>query len=600
MPRHSVWLALLVFALMASAAHGATLSSRSHAVSAKLRVTGRFARHATVVRIRGPVHVRTRRAALVLQRCATARCARAGRREGAVRSLRPGRRQIRVTLRLGRSAFARVELRAGRRVLARTTLRRPGPRSARPPVAGAPAPVATPGPPTAPASGPESVTTVPPLVPAYDPAVPDYTVACEPARNVRVAAQAPAGGSVSLDGGAPVAGALERTLALSGGQAFTFAVDGKVHSVRCLPRNWTDWTVARDGTPEVEWIVFNTLAGAEGYTVVADDRGVPVWWKAGAPPLQDGRILPDGTVAVGRVSEGSWGREPYAHFGLDGTPLGEFDTVGSSADPHEIELLPNGNVLMDRYVPRDHVDLSALGGPADATVLDGEIQEITPQHQLVWSWNSADHIAVAETEFPLAATRTQIDGRDAYDLVHLNSFQRDGDGILLSARQLDAVYRIRRSDGGVDWKLGGTARPESLDFLAGPFGAADLGGQHQARRLPDGTITLHDNGTGKGRPPRALRFAVDPLARTATIVERVSDARIASSFCCGGATRLAGGDWLVSWGSTGTITELTASGGPVLTLELARGSFSYRAQSVGSTVVSRAALRAGMNAMHPR
>ena len=416
-------------------------------------------------------------------------------------------------------------------------------------------------------------------MPAYDPAIPDYTVACEPARTVTVVAEGVA-----------------RTLALSGGQRFTFSAGGRTHSVRCLPRIWTGWKVTREGAPEVEWMLFNTFAGAAaGYTVIADDRGVPLWWKAGAPPLLDGRMLPDGTIAVGRVSDVSFGRAPYAHFALDGTPLAAFDTVGSSADPHELELLPNGNALMQRYVRRDHVDLSSLGGPADATVLDGEIQEVTPEHELVWSWNSADHIEVAETEFPLSAIRTQIDGQEAYDLVHLNSLQRDGDGVLVSARHVNAVYRIRRADGGVDWKLGGTGRAESLALS----GAADLGGQHQARRLGDGTISLHDNGTQKGRPPRVLRFAVDPLARTATVVERVTDARIGPSFCCGGATRLDGGHWLVSWGGVGTITELTPGGKPVLTLELEH-SHSYRAQSLTSADVSREALRAGMDAMHPR
>lgn len=55
----------------------------------------------------------------------------------------------------------------------------------------------------------------------------------------------------------------------------------------------------------------------------------------------------------------------------------------------------------------------------------------------------------------------------------------------------------------------------------------------------------------------------------------------------------------MSWGSSPTITELTASGQPVLTLELEH-SHSYRAQSLTSADVTREALRAGMDAMHPR
>jgi hypothetical protein len=43
--------------------------------------------------------------------------------------------------------------------------------------------------------------------------------------------------------------------------------------------------------------------------------------------------------------------------------------------------------------------------------------------------------------------------------VHLNSLQEDVDGIVFSSRHLDAVYRIRRSDESIDWKLGGTETP---------------------------------------------------------------------------------------------------------------------------------------------
>jgi hypothetical protein len=83
------------------------------------------------------------------------------------------------------------------------------------------------------------------------------------------------------------------------------------------------------------------------------------------------------------------------------------------------------------------------------------------------------------------------------------------------------------------------------------------------------------------------------------VVERVTDPRVASAICCGSATRLAGGHWLLSWGYSPLITELTATGRPVLTLTLDSG-FSYRAQAVPSTLLSRAALRAGMDAMASR
>ena len=58
-------------------------------------------------------------------------------------------------------------------------------------------------------------------------------------------------------------------------------------------------------------------------------------------------------------------------------PEAPVKAVGGPIDSHDIQHLPNGDFLVLTYKPRDHVDLSSFGGPADATVVDAEIQEIT-------------------------------------------------------------------------------------------------------------------------------------------------------------------------------------------------------------------------------
>jgi hypothetical protein len=252
------------------------------------------------------------------------------------------------------------------------------------------------------------------------------------------------------------------------------------------------------------------------------------------------------------------------------------------------------------YVPRDGVDLSALGGPVGARVLDAEVQEVTPAGDLAWSWKSQDHVALAETaSFGLAAAKLIDAEGDLYDLVHANSIEAAGDQVLVSMRHTNAVYAINRSDGSIAWKLGGTQTPESLTPVGDPFGAALFGGQHDARMLADGTLTVHDNGSGRGRPPRSVRYALDTAARTATLLEEVVDVRATTSFCCGSSRRLDGGNWLMSWGGVRSIAELTPQSRPVLTLTF-DDAVSYRAQPFSAEQVSRAALRAGMDAQHPR
>jgi hypothetical protein len=149
---------------------------------------------------------------------------------------------------------------------------------------------------------------------------------------------------------------------------------------------------------------------------------------------------------------------------------------------------------------------------------------------VVWSWRSSDHVAVDETTFPL-------------DEIELP----EGDGVIISARHLDAVLRIRRSDGGIDWRLGGTQRRRASHPPATSAGSSRRAGWPTARS--GCTTTAHAAGGRRGR-------------------------------CA-------------------VITELAADGATVLTLRLAAG-FSYRAYPVSSSLLSRAALRARMDAMAPR
>ena len=60
----------------------------------------------------------------------------------------------------------------------------------------------------------------------------------------------------------------------------------------------------------------------------------------------------------------------------------------------------------------------------------------------------------------------------------------------VSFRHLDAVYSIDRSTGDINWKLGGTETPESLEVKNDPYGDYPLGGQHDARIDRHGNLTV--------------------------------------------------------------------------------------------------------------
>jgi Arylsulfotransferase (ASST) len=456
-----------------------------------------------------------------------------------------------------------------------------------------------------------TISTTPKLNPPYRAAVPDYTVPCTAGTPVNFMASIPEGQTVAVDGGPPAQGSLDQDVSLEPGQAFTFTVTSgdasTTHDVRCTPADFPTWRVERRGVPASQWIAFaptqrpDPPRGAP-YNVIVDAWGVPVWWAyepIGTPTATT--VLGDGTVTWGRV-DGAESHGGWEHVKLDGTTLPDLDTVGRHADHHDFQQLPNGNHLMIAYEPRRHANLSRFGGSRDVTVFDGEAQEVTPDGRLVWSWNTRGHIKPAESQrWRLRRTDSQFEGKLAVDLVHMNSVQYVGPNLLVSARNADAVYLVRRSDGKILWKLGGTHTRESLRVKGDPHGKWPLDGQHDARMQADGTVSVHDNGIYKpGRRPRMVRYRINRRTKTARLVQVIRDGKVGHSYCCGSAQRLSASRWLIDWGSRSRIEEVTGSGRRILAITLPDKLFSYRAQSVAPGVLTREALQAGMNAMFPR
>jgi hypothetical protein len=452
-----------------------------------------------------------------------------------------------------------------------------------------------------------SISTSPGLFPGYRPEIADYVVRCTGAP-VRVSVQARNGDTVSVDRAPARTGDFTASVGVSPGQRFELAVNGVVHNVRCLPSNFPAWSAERTGTPQAEWYISTPTFGARKspFVVIFDNRGVPVWWQDTHSGPSTAQLLPNGNLAWMELASGPLGTNSSLAFTerrLDGTEVGRTKAVGGPTDFHEMVRLPNGNSLVQVYKPRDGVDLRPYGGPDNATVLDAEVQEIEPDGDLAWSWNSAGHVSLNEVQrwwgYILSSPATLEDGRTAYDTMHPNSIEPDGDGLILSLRHINAVIRIDKATGNITWKLGGTSTPQRLSFVGDPLSSTGFGGQHDARKLSDGTITLHDNQSNLGHSPRAVRYRLDLGARTARLLESISDPQVTSSFCCGSTRRLPGGNWVSGWGSSEVTTEQTPAGTPVLRIRLP-GIFSYRTIPLVPGQLSRAALRSGMDAMNPR
>jgi hypothetical protein len=439
-----------------------------------------------------------------------------------------------------------------------------------------------------------ALTTDPPIQPHFRQAIKDYAIRC-PDRSFTI-------GGRGYDG--------PESFSIEPGQRVSFSVrkNGSAirHHVRCLPDDFPSFFFRREGRQERRWYLLTPGVSfsnpVKPFVAIFDHHGAPLWWyRSPSGQAHDARLI-DGNIAYAEAPPGGiFNPDQALTYRIrkpDGTLVRSLQAVGVPTDFHDFQPLGRGFLVLT-YHPRPHVDLSAYGGPADATVLDSEIQHISGRGRLLWSWNSKDHIDLAETgrwwQFVVNNPQTLPDGVQAYDTTHINSIEVVGEDVIISLRHTDAVYRIRMSNGRVRWKLGGTETGRSLRVVGDPADDT-FGGQHDAR-LWNGTLTVHDNGTDLGRAPRAVRYAIDTKRRTATLLESITDPRAPSSLCCGSARKLEDGNWLIGWGGNGTSSLLTPHGRLISRFTI-DDVFSYRTIAQPESAVKRSALRNGMDALY--
>ncbi len=231
--------------------------------------------------------------------------------------------------------------------------------------------------------------------------------------------------------------------------------------------------------------------------VIANDlkvqtfRGQPVltWWE--------------GRTNTRGYGQGSWVIADESYREIARVHAGG----GLYGDLHDIELTDRGTALITIY-HAVRADLSPVGAAKNGHAVDSIIQEVdVATGKIVFEWHSLRHTSLTESHAGPPATGHTF----PYDYFHINSIDVDTDGnLLVSARNTWALYKIDRRTGAVLWRLGGLRS----DFALGP--GVRFAWQHDARRQPDGTITLFDNeSTPKvGDRSRLLTLAVDERRRT--------------------------------------------------------------------------------------
>ena len=319
--------------------------------------------------------------------------------------------------------------------------------------------------------------------------------------------------------------------------------------------------------------------GQDGPQIV-DDHGHVVWFRP-APPhnavtgfrVQRYRGQPVLTWWQGRTRYGH-GMGEYVILDRHYRQIARVRAGhGYMGDHHEFQLTPRGTAYMSVYAPR-RADLSAVGGRRDGAIFESIVQEVdVASGRVVWEWRSTDHLPVSEGVTPPKADRP-------HDYFHVNSVDEDSDGnLLISARNMHAIYAVSKRSGRVLWRLGG----KRSDFRMGL--GATFHFQHDAEWLSGGassrraTISLFDN---EATPPtadqsRGLVLRLDMRARTARVVREYRHPDKPLSIAEGNMQTLFGGDVFVGWGPQRHVSELSPGGRLLFDLVVPPRADSYQA-----------------------
>jgi hypothetical protein len=309
--------------------------------------------------------------------------------------------------------------------------------------------------------------------------------------------------------------------------------------------------------------------------VILDNAGQPVWLRLLQNEGVDVMAFRAQTYKGERVLtwwEGlhtGYGQGEYVIFDSSYRQIARFGAQnGYQGDHHEFLITPEDSALITIYhkVP---MDLSGVGGPVDGVVLDGIVQEIDIQSgELIFEWHSLDHVGLEESLY-----EPPPDLEAPFDYFHINSIDvYDEDHLIISARRTCAVYKVDRRTGEVVWRLGG----EMSDFEMGYGTRTDW--QHDARRHPDGTITIFDNGgVEKDVQSRGIVVEVDEGDMSATLVDEYTHPNKILAATQGNLQVLPNGNVFVGWGSEPYYSEFGPDGKLLYDASFPSQVESYRA-----------------------
>jgi len=361
---------------------------------------------------------------------------------------------------------------------------------------------------------------------------------------------------------------------------------------------------AQDDMPDVG-VLQITDAVSDGYVLYSpipsniayliDNTGNVVHqWEAELPIfslylLENGDLLASVMGERGDFPAGTTGA--VHRYDRDGNLLWAYDFEQDGAQiHHDIEMLPDGNILMSMWETIAPEDFASFGINPELVPQDGSslffdsIIEVDPAtNEIVWQWRMLDHSVQdydsSLSNFGIPANNPHLidinyshNRIDVADRSHINgiSYHPELDQIMVSAHFQSEIWIIDRATGELVYRWGNPqayGRGSSQDRI--------LFNQHNPDWLDDGNILIFNNGSDNLRRYSTVVEMTPPLNEDDTYPLETDAAYAPDSIVweyradpqesffsrsVSGAQRLSNGNTFITDGANGRLFEINADG----------------------------------------
>jgi|GEM_PF-3546001 len=250
--------------------------------------------------------------------------------------------------------------------------------------------------------------------------------------------------------------------------------------------------------------------------MILDRNGDVAWYFQSTENVFDFRPQPGGYLSLFV--------EP-SYYLIDSTLSfsGQVDCVGKPIDFHALHVTSDARIFA-LCTTDSTMDLSGLTtasglpGSANGNVVAQTVQELSFNGNLIREWEPWPWFQLGDADsvfFTQPAT---------YDFTHTNSIDFDGQNLLLSHRSLHALSVIDWNSGALTRHIGGVRSDYGLSV------PAVFKGQHTARFLDSGRVSLYDNGA-QNNPPlsRGLILSLDDSTQTGQVHQEYPNTALVSN-----------------------------------------------------------------------